>query len=243
MGGFFYQLGRLAGPSVRKGKWLWKSLTGSDDELLQAEEEVGADLDRAFLAGVSLDPESELQELAAALTGKLAQKVKNKKRKFRPRVLASEAVNAFALPGGYIYLTRGLVECVERSSDELAFVIAHEMGHVIRQDPMQRVVTEAAVGAALKLLARKGPASYLRSVGAKLLQSAYSQDRELGADELAVRLLRASGFPPQAAVALLEKLSARAKDTSLQATLLGPYFSTHPPFELRIRRIRRMLKA
>jgi predicted Zn-dependent protease len=244
MGGFFYNLGRLAGPTVRKGKWVWQSLTGTDEAIVKAEHEVGRDLARAFHAELPADPDPELHALVGELAGALAARVKNKHRTFTVSVVRAEAPNAFALPGGFIFATRSLLDLVGRSRDELAFILGHEMGHVIRQDPMQRVVSDTTIGTALRALPGAGAAGvWLRSVAAQLLQSSYSQDRELGADELGLRLARAAGFDPAGALRMLKRFEEIAASREDDDGPLAPYFSTHPPVAVRVRELNRFLTA
>ena len=240
MDGFFYRLGRLAGPAVRKGKWFWRSLAGSEADAIRAENEVGRDLARVFHEAFPPDPDDAARSLVHEVGTALAARVRNKLRRFSFAVVAAETPNAFALPGGYIFLTRPLLDLVERDRDEVAFILGHEAAHVIRQDPFERTVTDTAVSAALRALPGGGTArTWLKSVGAKLLQSSYSRERELAADELGLRLARAAGFDPEAALRMLGRLRSRA--AGKEESLLGPYFSTHPPFELRIRELKRVL--
>ena len=242
MGNLFYELGRLAGPAWRKGAWVWRTLAGTDREILAAEEAVGRDLARAFAQEMPPEDDAAVQDRVAALGAKLAARVRNKLRRFNFAVVRAEAPNAFALPGGFVFVTRPLIDLVGAHDEELAFVLAHEMGHVVNQDPIQRLLADSTIAAAMRALPGSGLAgSWVRSVGARVLQSSYSQDRELSADEAGVRLARAAGFDPFGSVRLLARLrdAAEARDPGGS---LAPFFATHPPFELRTREIDRFLR-
>jgi Zn-dependent protease with chaperone function len=236
--GFFYNLGRLAGPAVRKGAWFWRSLTGTEAQRIAAERAVGRDLADAVLRDLPLDEDAAARTLLSEVGAAVAARVRDKRRQFDFFLAAPGPPNAFALPGGFVVATRALLDLVGGERDELAFILGHEVAHVIREDPVERIMTDATVGAAL----RAAPAGRLYGavvspLAARFIQSAYSQDREFAADELGVRLARAAGFDPAGAVRMLFRLADRAPQ---REGALAPYFSTHPPFAQRIREIRRL---
>ena len=225
---FFRELGRKAAPWVRKGKWVWTTATGSDDEILEAEHEVGRDLWTAMLTEMPREGDTERYERVQGIGKKLHACVADKRRNFAVELVHVEAVNAFALPGGYVFLTRPLLDRCE-TDDEVAFVIAHEMGHVIKRHAMERLVTDTTIGAALRAIPSVRAVGWVQSAGARLLMSAYSRDRELVADRYGVALSRAAGFDPVQGARLLQKLGPEASSLS--------YFSSHPPPDVRLREI------
>ena len=237
MSGFFYKLGNLSGPAFRKGAWFLKSLTGSEEDIIRAETAVGGDLAAVFKEQMGPDPDADLARLLDEVGADLARCVKNKLRRFQYMLVAGGEPNAFALPGGFVFVTRRLVDLVGADRDELAFVLGHEMAHVMNQDPMERIVTNAALGAAVRVLPGAGAArGWLRSAGARLLQSAYSQDREMEADALGVRLAGAAGFDRSAAVRFIARL-AGLRAASPQ--VFPEYFSSHPPLGERSKNLAR----
>ena len=133
----FYRLGRLAGGKVRKAKWMWSSLTGDEPEAIEAEYGVGWDMASVVRekSGCTVDP--ALQALLDETRDRLAGVVRNKLHRFEVGVVADDQPTAYALPGGFIFVTRSLTELCERDPDELAFVIGHEMAHVIRRHAIQ----------------------------------------------------------------------------------------------------------
>jgi predicted Zn-dependent protease len=239
MAGFFYHLGKLAGPRIRKANWLFRSLTGTEAEAIQAEFQVGRDLAQAIPQEWELDPDPVTAQLLQEIGARLAGRVKNRHRSFAFQALQAEESNAFALPGGFIWVTRPLVELCERNPDELAFILGHEMAHVIRKHAMDRMMTNSVLNAAIRAVPVGGLVrSQLGGILRQLLEQRYSQDHELDADQFGVRLARAAAFQPEAAIQLLERLKQR----SSEPPGIGEYFSSHPPFELRIARVRRFLK-
>jgi predicted Zn-dependent protease len=158
-------------------------------------------------------------------------------------LLNSDMVNAFALPGGYVYVTRGLLALADNEA-ELAGVIAHEIGHVTARHSAQRysrgVVAQGGVaigsivagilggGAAAQAVQQAG------GVGAQAYLAGYSRDQEFQADELGVRYLARAGYDPAAMSSFLEKLG---ENDALARRLAGredapdpasSWFATHP---------------
>jgi Zn-dependent protease with chaperone function len=121
----------------------------------------------------------------------------------------------------------------------VAFVLAHEMAHVIRRHAIDRLLKQKVVSAAALVSPGRGAiALWLRQVGFQWLERAYSRDEELEADELGLLLMRAAGFDPAGAIRVLQRLGKL--DRSPNPLGLGPYLSTHPPVEDRVVRLRRI---
>jgi predicted Zn-dependent protease len=157
-------------------------------------------------------------------------------------VLDSEVVNAFALPGGFVYVSRGLLG-LANSEAELAGVIAHEIGHVTARHSAQRYSSAVATNLGATGLAILGSvlfgnqagqaiAQAGQSVGAVYLQS-YSRDQEFEADTLGVRYLARTGYDTRAMAGFLSSLEAYSV---LEAKVSGApdpaerynIMSTHP---------------
>jgi predicted Zn-dependent protease len=172
---------------------------------------------------------------------RLSACVANKLRKFSFEAIKGTEANAFALPGGFIFVTRPLLELCGPNESEIAFIFAHEMAHVIRGHAINRIITNSAITVGSKAIKIRGPLTdWLQRAGAELLQSAYSRDMELEADTLGARLLAAAGYDPSGAVKLLSRLAklSRARDQFK----IGNYFSSHPAFDVRIQNVNRLLR-
>ncbi|MBE0534195.1 MAG: M48 family metallopeptidase [Phycisphaerae bacterium] len=222
----------MAGPKIRKGKWLWQSLAGSETDAIAAEYDVGRDLAAEVARQVRVESDGDAAALVRRVGSRLAACVANKNRKFTFAVLEGAEPNAFALPGGFIYITCGLIELCRSDHDELAFVLGHEMAHVIRGHAMDRIVGDTAVQTLARTSVVRGAlGGWLKRVGVQFLQSAYSQDREFEADNLGVSLVRAAHFD----MAAPERLLKRLYDLDRQGRLseLTKYFSSHPPLSER----------
>ena len=236
MSSLFYNLGKMAGPKVRKAKWAWQSITASEADTIKAEHEVGKDLACEIRNQLGLDTEPQSGQLLSEVGSHLAVHVTNKLRTFSFEVIKGSEPNAFALPGGFIFVTVSLLELCEWNQDEIAFFLAHEMSHVIRGHAMDRIITNSAIAVGAKATPIRGLLnSWLGNVGVKFLESAYSQDMELEADTLGARLVTAAGYDPHAPIQLLSRL--RKLNQSDKQSIFGNYFCSHPTFDIRIHNI------
>ena len=235
----FYRFGRKAGVRFRKVKWLWESAAGSEDDAIRAEQGVGRDMAAVFLEQQPRTPDEELQAFLDGIRRELAAAVRNELHRFHVTSVEDDHPTAFALPGGFIFVARSLVELCEQDREELAFVLAHEMAHVIRRHAIDRLLREKAVSvASLAAPGRGALTSWIRKVGFQWLERAYSRDQEFEADELGMLLMQAAGFDPAGAVRLLQRLNGL--DRTPDPLGLGPYLSTHPPVDDRVLKLRHL---
>jgi predicted Zn-dependent protease len=161
---------------------------------------------------------------------------------FKFTILDSETVNAFAIPGGYVYVTRGLLALADNEA-ELASVLGHEIGHITALHGAQRVSRGALAGLGAAILGAaigQDAVTELLEVGASALLQGYSREQELEADTLGIRYLTRVGYDPRSSAVFLAKLREASQ---IQARLAGggdpdgfDLFASHPrPIE-RVRR-------
>ena len=237
-GGLFYNLGRKLGPKVRKVRWMWESLAGTEADAIRLEHGVGLDLAHEAELQLTMDSDPQTANVLQEIGGRLSACVANRLRSFRFDAFVGGQPNAFALPGGFVFVGRPILELCQWDRDQIAFVLAHEMAHVIRRHAIERIVTNSAVSMAVRAAPVSGTLGpWLRQVGLRFLETAYSRDQELEADKLGVRLVMAAGYEPGAATVLFSRLAELSK--SCDPAALGEYFSTHPSAEVRIRNIQR----
>jgi len=173
-------------------------------------------------------------EIAAALTRPMPD------FPYRVRVLVVDepAVNAFALPGGYVVVLRGLIEHTH-SAEELAGVLAHELQHVRGRHPTRTLLQHAST--ALLVAAVTGDVSGALAYGAEgarvLALLRYSRVLEEEADREGTRMLVAAGIDPRGLVGFFESLQKEEGD--VPAVL--QYLSTHPAPKERIARLRALV--
>ncbi|HWH17592.1 MAG TPA: M48 family metalloprotease [Allosphingosinicella sp.] len=155
----------------------------------------------------------------------------------------TDVVNAFAVPGCYIYLTRGLFALVN-SEAELASVLGHEVGHIVAQHPerRQRRALFSGIGAALVgMVTGSERLARLASGAAQLYTLRYSRKQEYESDDLGIRYLVKAGYDPFSAADMLEALEAhdrlhtRATGRE-EASSIPAWARTHPLTADRIER-------
>lgn len=203
-----------------------------------------------------------LEEFGGAFTGPQAAYVEsvgkaiavqsglsNAKSDFTVTLLNSPVNNAFAIPGGYIYVTRDLVALMNNEA-ELAGVLGHEVGHVAaqhskkRQSAAQRNAVIGAIGSILSgvllgngALGQVGQSIF--SQGSQILTLKYSRGQETEADNLGIEYLRRAGYDPHAMGTVLDSLAKEnaldAQAAGQSATRVPEWASTHPADGPRIR--------
>lgn len=189
-----------------------------------------------------------LNSYISAVGARLAQVSERPDLNFHFYIIDTDAVNAFALPGGYIYLTRGLIERTETGS-EFAGVLAHEIGHVAARHGIRKLERQLRTGSVVNVLYNTilgGEPELLRDNSlqlADLLWSArHSRKDEEEADRLAVRYLLRAGVDPEGIVTLLSSLLAEEQASSQDPGKVEVWFSTHPLTADRIREAERMIE-
>ncbi len=194
-----------------------QSLLGlSEDQEVQLSREEHPKILAEF-GGEYKDP--QLQTYVSSLGMLLARTSERPELPWKFTVLDSPQINAFALPGGYIYITRGLLALASNEA-EVASVLAHEIGHVAARHSSQRQgrATVAGLGAALAgILTGSGEVAQLGNVLATGYVQKFSRDQELQADTLGVRYMARANYDPQASVTFLQKLLAETRLRALEA--------------------------
>lgn len=158
---------------------------------------MGQQADSEVVLQMGLVDDAALQRYVQDLGSKLAAKSERPNLPWTFRVVDDAAVNAFALPGGFIFVTRGLLAHVENEA-QLAGVIGHEIGHVTARHQVSRLssqqLSNLGLGIASVLSPTVGRYAGLASQGMQLLFLKYSRHDENQADELGVRYMSRGGF-------------------------------------------------
>lgn len=196
-----------------------------------------------------LHPDTEAAAQLKALGQKLVQSTRANETpyEFDFHLLADEqTVNAFALPGGQIFITAGLLKQLE-SEAQVAGVLAHEIGHVVARHSAEQLakakLTQGLTGAAaIATYDPDNPSSQTGAIAAamigKLLNMSYGRDDELESDRLAVRLTGKAGYDPRAMIRVMEILEQASGGGAR-----GPEFmQTHPNPGNRIAEIQKAIE-
>jgi predicted Zn-dependent protease len=193
-----------------------------------------------------LHPEAEVQRKIKAIGSRLvnASEARNSPYQFDFHVLADpETINAFALPGGQIFITVGLLKRL-KSEDEVAGVLGHEIGHVIGRHSAQQIAKSELTSGLLNaaVVATQDPTHPNSSAAVaqyvnKMVNMKFGRDDELESDKFGIEFMQKAGYQPQAMIQVLEVLKAAA----------GPdrpseFTSTHPDPDNRIVAIRKAIQ-
>ena len=158
-------------------------------------------------------------------------------------VVNTKQVNAFALPGGYVYVNRGLIESAKKL-DELTGTLGHEIGHVIQRHSVKQMQTAekanvgVAVVCALTSICHNGLAQAAVQVGGTALFARHSRLDELQADSEGVVNVTRAGYDPQGIPDLFQVL---LKERQYQPTQVEGWFASHPLEETRIARAKELI--
>ena len=183
--------------------------------------------------------------LVTEYVNRIAQNVvlhSDSKVPFTIKVIDSQEVNAFALPGGFLYVNRGLLEAADNEA-EVAGVIAHEIAHVAARHGME----QASKGELFNYLSI--PLIFLGGIGGYAIRQGlglavplsflkFSRGAEKEADRLGAQYMWASGYDPNALITFFEKLQAKNKK---KPGTLSKLFSTHPMTGDRITEVRELI--
>lgn len=145
---------------------------------------------------------------------------------FSVRVVEWDLENAFAVPGENIVISSGLIDAA-KSPDEVAGVIAHEMGHGIALHPEAGIIRALGIAAGMELIFT-GSSGTLTNIGAMLVQLRYSRSAEREADAEALRILKEARISPKPLAEFFDRLSGETGGDGADGNGVGALFSTHP---------------
>jgi beta-barrel assembly-enhancing protease len=183
-----------------------------------------------------------IESYASQIIRRLAAAAPGSKYPYQIKVVNASDINAFSLPGGYMYVNRGLMEAA-RSEPELAAVLAHEMAHVALRHGTHQAskayMTQAGIGILGGLLGRGGNPSQVFQVigglGLNALFLKFSRDDEYQADTVGAQIMARAGYDPRAMADFFQILRAQQKSDPGR---LAQFFSDHPGAADREARIR-----
>ena len=201
-----------------------RALTGFSEE---EEVAIGRQAAGNLLGAAPLVNDLKLQRYVNFVGRWVATQSERPRLKWHFGVIDSNDINAFAAPGGYIFVTKGLYRLLKNES-ELAGVLAHEVAHVVHKDHLKLLLQNRLLEAGSKILAnRTGENEQIKILignGAEIFARSLDKDAEFEADRTAVVLAARAGYDPFGLPAVLQEIGRTAKDDSSVALL----FRTHP---------------
>ncbi len=247
--GFFDEVQKFVKPDSKEGKIFsgaTQVLSSSKEIDYKTERTIGESLALEGLQRFGNPVKSEsLQRYVNQVGTAVAANSKRSTIPYQFAVLDSKVQNAFAVPGGVIFISRALVSILDDEA-ELAAVLAHEVGHVSEKHALkstQRAQFMQGVGTitAASLGGSKGKqfAAAIGDMQAVLFDKGLDKEMEFEADAAAMETTYRTGYDPSAMIRVLEKLQkleAASKDKK------GSWFSTHPPLADRIAKLQAQLQ-
>ena len=222
-------------------------VTGKKDfSLISKDQEVamGAQQHRQILKQMKRYNNPGLQAYVNGIGQALARKSHRSGIRYTFTVIDDPMVNAFALPGGYIYITTGLMAYLN-SEGELAGVLGHEIGHVTARHGVKQQSAGIAGAILIDILSKRagGNAGSLNQMG-KALLSGYGRDHELQADRLGAEYLARVGYQPKSMIDVVSVLKAQEEFAKYQARREGRQprsyhgvFASHPSNDQRLQEV------
>jgi predicted Zn-dependent protease len=197
------------------------------------ENKIGASEHTKIIAEQGAYDNQKIQSYVNEIGQKLAKNTERKDVQYKFFVIDSPVVNAFALPGGYVYISRGILALANNEA-ELASVVGHEIGHITARHSAERYSQAGAAGilsTVASIAIGSSGVSQALGLGSNLYLSSYSRGQENESDSLGIRYLDRAGYNPKSTSAFLQNLQ---NSTALDARIndkknstLG-YFATHP---------------
>lgn len=212
-------------------------LMQSVEDIDEAKEiEIGKQLSAILLGAKPLHPDMALQRYVNRLGRWISLQSTRPDLPWTFAVLDDQGFNAFAAPGGYVFVTKGLIDRLGDES-ELAGILAHEITHVTSKHHLKAMRKSAQTGLLSQLLAQQvgnklpaGLSSQLIGLGRNLYSKGLDRTDELEADRNGVALSARAGLDPYGLVAVLQNLRSVPADNPFFALS----FSTHPPAQVRL---------
>lgn len=216
---------------------LMNLLSQSTAQIEPAQEiDIGRQLSAVLLGSKPLHPDMQLQRYVNQLGRWLSLQTSRPDLPWTFAVLDDNGFNAFAAPGGFVFVTKGLIDRVADES-ELAGILAHEISHVVQRHHLEAIRKNARAGIVTQLIGSQlnnnlggALSAQLIGLGRNLYAKGLDQGDEYEADRLGVTLAARSGFDPYGLPAVLQLLRAATPDNPVFSLSL----STHPPAQLRI---------
>ena len=221
---------------IAAGGDLIQLLSESQGQIDEAREiEIGRQLAAVLLGSKPLHPNMALQRYVNRLGRWISLQSSRPQLPWSFAVLDDPGFNAFAAPGGYIFVTKGLVDRTEEA--ELAGILAHEITHVVDRHHLNALRVKARAGLLTQLLASQvktnvggAVSAQMLALGRNLYSSGLDQGDEFDADRNGVALATRAGFDPYGLASVLQQLRTAVPEDPLFSLSL----STHPPAQQRL---------
>lgn len=210
----------------------------------KSEIEIGKKTDQQLRQQYRMSTDQQLNQKINAIGQKLAARSERKNLNYSFAVIDDELVNAFAAPGGYIYITTGILKKL-KNDHEIAGVLGHEIGHVVNKHSLKAIQRQMLAQFGLQImgamLGDEGISGTIllkaTEISASLLMLKNSRENELQADAEGVKIMYLAGYNPRAMVDIQKMLLKMSGGKNPPAII-----STHPPSQERIDAIEQAIR-
>jgi len=224
---------------------IYNAATGKRETLFidtAHEVSLGSDMDKEIQKKLKILQDQKKQERLNYIGNRVAGFSDRQDLTYQFRVIDDKEFNAFAIPGGFIYVNSGLMNAA--TDDELACVLGHEIGHVAARHSVKKLQAalgyQLVLGIALGISGQRAMAQAM-DVFFDLTSLSYSRKDETWADKLAVKYARLSGFNPYGMITFFRKLQKEAQNKG--GSLNIELFSSHPDLEKRIKNVEKEIAS
>ncbi len=201
------------------------------------ERQLGETAYRDFLGRHTVVKEGPAVDAVQEMTRRLTDQIPGDPYRFEVNVVRNDAVNAFALPGGYVVVFTGLLRKAE-SGEEVAGVLSHEFNHVLQRHGLERVVKQVGLMTVLSILFgdQQGLIGLTKQISGELLTLKFGRAQETEADLAGLQLLRRAKIDSSGLVRFFERMAEQQREPI-------EMLSTHPMNAARVERLNAEAKA
>jgi beta-barrel assembly-enhancing protease len=209
---------------------------GGDFNLISLEDEwkLGEQLSRDIAAQIRLNNDPDVNAYVRQMGQRIVAQTPMANLPWQFHVVDDPAINAFAIPGGHVYVNTGLIANADTAA-ELAGVMAHEISHVVARHSTEQISRQYGLSIVAGLALGQNPGQ-LQQIAAQIVAQGafarFSRDAEREADELGIRFMYDANYDPRGMASMFRELLEHQKT---QPGRVEAFFSTHPTTDARVR--------
>jgi predicted Zn-dependent protease len=228
----------IAGVLFVGGYFMVREINKSDFELsyqvsIEQEEELGNALKDMMIDQYTIVEDNLADSAIQVIKTRLISAIDSTPYRYEIKIIRNEQINAFTMPGGNIYIFSGLIKAAD-SPEEVAAVLAHEIGHAEKRHVVTRLINDMSVTAILSILSGGDP-SMIAEILKSVAGNKFNREQEMEADKFGLQLLEDSQIPPKALARFFERLNDKELDYNEDLEIL----MTHPHNNKRIEQARK----
>ena len=228
----------IAGVLFVGGYFMVREINKSDFELsyqvsIEQEEELGNALKDMMIDQYTIVEDNLADSAIQVIKTRLITAIDSTPYRYEIKIIRNEQINAFTMPGGNIYIFSGLIKAAD-SPEEVAAVLAHEIGHAEKRHVVTRLINDMSVTAILSILSGGDP-SMIAEILKSVAGNKFNREQEMEADKFGLQLLEDSQIPPKALARFFERLNDKELDYNEDLEIL----MTHPHNNKRIEQARK----